>query len=50
MTEENINKLIDGIMENAFIPNEWLGVSDIRVVRLDDVLMLINRLKDVNLF
>jgi len=46
MTEENVNQLIEAIKEKAYIPNDWVGVSDIQSVRLNDVLDLIEELRD----
>lgn len=46
MTEENVNKLIEAIKEKAYVPNDWVGVSNIKTVRLEDVLNLIEQLRD----
>ena len=46
MTEENVDKLIEAIKEKAYVPSDWVGVSDIKTVRLDDVLDLIAELRD----
>ena len=48
MTEENVNKLIEEIKKKSYIPSDWVGVSDIKTVRLDDVLNLIEELRDGN--
>ena len=46
MTEENVNRLIEAIKEKAYVPGDWVGVSDVKTVRLDDVLDLIEELRD----
>lgn len=46
MSNENVEKLIEMIKEKAYIPRDWIGVSESKVVRLDDVLEIINQLKD----
>lgn len=45
MSEENVQKLIEMVKEKAYIPGDRIGVSDKKVVRLDDVLEIIEELK-----
>lgn len=45
MSEENVGKLIAMIKEEAYTPNEWIGVSKNKVVNLDAVLLLIEQLR-----
>lgn len=45
MTEENVKDLIEAVKESAYVPGDWFGVSDMKVVRLEDVLTLIDRFK-----
>lgn len=45
MTEENVEKLKAMIKEEAYIPREWEGVSEIKVVHLENVLGLIEALR-----
>lgn len=46
MTEENVEKLIAMIKEEAYVPGDWAGVSEIKVVHLENVLGLIEQLRD----
>lgn len=46
MSNENVEILIEMIKEKAYIPGDWTGVSESKVIRLDDVLEIINQLKD----
>ena len=46
MSEENVEKLIAMIKEEAYVPNDWIGVSELKVVRLENVLDLIEQLRD----
>jgi len=46
MTEENVKKLIAILKEEAFTPNDWLGVSETKVVFLDNALGLIEQLRN----
>lgn len=40
-TAYDVDKVMERIKERAFIPGEWLAVSDTKVVRLDDALEII---------
>ena len=42
MTEELIKELIEKIEEKAYVPNDWYGLSDSKVVELDDVVSVLN--------
>ena len=46
MSNENVEKLIEMIEEKAFVPGDYQGISEIKVVFLDDVLEIIKELKD----
>lgn len=46
MSEENVQKLIEMVKEKAYIPNVRIGVGIKEVVQLDDVLEIIEELKD----
>lgn len=46
MTEEKVNELIEAIKEKAYVPSDWVGVSEIKSVRLEDVLNLIEQYRD----
>ena len=46
MSEENVEKLIAMIKEEAYVPGEWQGVSEIKVVHLENVLGLIEQLRN----
>lgn len=46
MTEENVEKLIAMLKEEAYIPSDRLGVSEIKVVHLENVLGLIEALRE----
>ena len=48
MTEENVKKLIAMLKEEAYIPRDWEGVSTIKVVHLENVLGLIEQLREHN--
>lgn len=43
MSEENVFKLIAMIKEEAYIPREWEGVSETKVVNLENVLGIIEQ-------
>lgn len=45
MSEENIEKLIAMIKQEAYVPGEWRGISEIKVVNLENVLRIINQLR-----
>ena len=42
MTEELIRELIEKIEEKAYTLNDWYGVSERKVVELDDVISVLN--------
>ena len=46
MSEENVEKLIEMIKQEAYVPGDWAGVSEIKVVHLEKVLDLIEELRD----
>lgn len=46
MSEENVEKLIAMIKEEAYVPRDWEGVSEIKVVHLENVLGLIEQLRN----
>ena len=46
MNEKNVDKLVQLIKEEAYIPREYEGVSELKVVNLNKVLSLINKLRD----
>lgn len=46
MSEENVEKLIAMLKEEAYVPREWDGVSEIKVVHLQNVLGLIEQLRN----
>lgn len=46
MSDENVFKLIAILKEEAYIPNEWEGISEIKVVNLENVIGLIEQLKN----
>ena len=45
MTEELIRELIEKIEEKAYVPSDWVGVSEIKVVGLNDVINILNEYK-----
>lgn len=45
MSDENIFKLIAMLKKEAYVPDEWKGVSEIKVVNLENVIRLIEQLK-----
>lgn len=46
MSEENVNKLIAILKEEAYTPSDWVGASSIKVVHLENVLGLIEQLRN----
>ena len=46
MSEENVEKLIAMLKEEAYVPGDWAGVSEIKVVNLENVLGLIEQLRN----
>ena len=46
MDEKNVEKLIEKMKEASYIPRDWVGVSDRRVVDLSTVLKFINILRN----
>jgi hypothetical protein len=46
MSEKNVEKLIKMLKEAAYIPGDWQGVSDRKIVDLDTALKYINLLRD----
>ena len=46
MSEENVEKLVAMLKEEAYIPRDWAGVSELKVVNLDNVLSLIHALRN----
>ena len=46
MSDENVFKLIAMIKEEAYVPDEWKGVSEIKVINLENVIGLIEQLKN----
>lgn len=46
MTEENVDKLIAMLKEEAYVPGNWKGISEIKVVHLENVLCLIEQLRE----
>lgn len=46
MSDENLEKLIEMVKEKAYVPADWVGVSELKVVRLDDVLEIIEQLRE----
>ena len=42
MTEELIRELIEKIEDKAYIPNDWYGIGENRVVSLSDVIDVLN--------
>lgn len=45
MTEKIIRELTEKIEEKAYIPVDWVGVSEIKVVKLDDIINILNEYK-----
>ena len=45
MSEENVEKLIAMIKQEAYVPSVWQGVSEIKVVHLENVLNLIEQFR-----
>lgn len=41
MIEDIINELIEEIIEKSYTPNSYVGVSNMKVVNLDDVIQII---------
>ena len=46
MSEENVEKLIAMLKEEAYVPSDYWGVSDTKVVNLENVLGLIEQLRN----
>lgn len=46
MSEENVEKLIAMIKQEAHVPGDWQGVSETKVVHLENVLSLIESLRN----
>lgn len=46
MSEENVEKLIAMIKQDAYVPSDWKGVSEIKVVHLENVLEIIEQLRN----
>lgn len=42
MTEELIRELIEKIKDKAYVPNDWYGASERKVVSLSDVIDVLN--------
>ena len=45
MTEKLINEIIEKIKEKAYIPSDWVGVSERQSVNLSDVINILNEYK-----
>ena len=45
MTEELVKELIEKIKEKAYVPSDWRGVTERKVVRLNDVINILNEYK-----
>lgn len=45
MTEEIIKDLIEKIEEKAYVPSDWVGVTERKVVRLNDVINILKEYK-----
>lgn len=46
MDEKYVEKLIVMLKEAAYIPGDWVGVSDLKVVNLDKAISLIQKLRN----
>lgn len=45
MTEENVEKLIAMIKQEAYVPGDWRGISEVKVVNLENILGIIEQLR-----
>lgn len=41
MEEKIIKEMIAKITEKSYVPGDWVGVSDVKSVRLDDVINIL---------
>ena len=41
MEEKIIKEMIVKITDKSYVPGDWVGVSDVRTVRLDDVINIL---------
>ena len=47
MDEKLIKEISERVTEQSYVPSDWVGVSDTRVVRLNDVIDILESYKPV---